>query len=58
MANISEANDNLQKTNLIKEALKIVNELAKLDIHDDKDDVENLIDKAEKLTKHRLFKLT
>lgn len=54
---INEANDNLQKANLIKEALNIVDKLATLDVHEDRDEVEDLIDKAEKLKKHRLWKL-
>jgi hypothetical protein len=54
---INESLDNMQKANLIKDALKIVDELAALDIHDDRDEVEDLIDKAIKLKKHRLWKL-
>lgn len=53
---INEANDNQQKANLIKEALNIVDKLATLDVHDD-EEIEDLIYKAEKLKKHRLWKL-
>ena len=53
---INEANDNLQKANLIKEALNIVDKLSTLDVHDD-EEIEDLIYKAEKLKKHRLWKL-
>ncbi|MDA3780014.1 MAG: hypothetical protein PF487_07345 [Bacteroidales bacterium] len=53
--------DNKVKANLIKEALKIVDELAKYDIDDltsyDKDELEELIDKAKKIKKNRLFVL-
>jgi hypothetical protein len=54
---INESLDNMQKANLIKDALKIVDELATLDIHDDRDEVDELIDKAIKLKRHRLWKL-
>ena len=54
---INEANDNLQKASLIKDALKIVDELATLDVHEDRDEIEDLIDKAEKLKRNRLFVL-
>lgn len=54
---INEANDNLQKANLIKDALKIVDKLATLDVHEDRDEIEDLIDKAEKLKRNRLFVL-
>jgi hypothetical protein len=52
--------DNRNKAELIKKALKIVDELAELDV-DDKyeiDDIADLIEKAEKLKKDRLWKLT
>lgn len=49
------------KARLIKEALKIVDVLAKYDIVDmdsyDKENLEELIDKAKKLIKNRLFVL-
>lgn len=49
------------KANLIKAALKIVDALGKYDIDDmssyDKDELEELVDKARKLTKDRLWKL-
>ena len=49
------------KARLIKEALKIVDALSKYDIDDmssyDKENLEELIDKAKKLTKDRLWKL-
>jgi len=49
------------KARLIKEALKIVDELAKYDFDDmsnyDKENLENLIEKAKKIKKDRLWKL-
>lgn len=45
------------KARLIKEALKVVDELADLDITD-LPDIEDLIDKAEKLKRDRNWKLT
>ena len=45
------------KARLIKEALKIVDELADLDITDIPD-IEDLIDKAEKLKRDRNWRLT
>lgn len=49
------------KARLIKDALKIVDELAKYDIDDmssyDKENLEELIEKAKKLKKDRLWKL-
>ena len=48
--------ENEQKADLIKKALIIVDELAKLDI-DDIDEFEDLIERAEKLKKNRLWKL-
>jgi hypothetical protein len=55
---INEANDNLQKANLLKEALKIVDKLATFNVREDRNEIEDLIDEAEKLKKHRLWKLT
>jgi hypothetical protein len=56
-----------EKATLIKEGLTIVDKLAKMDIddivvtnkdvNDTTDELEDLIDKAKKLTKHRLWKL-
>ena len=49
---------------ILKEALKIVDKLAKMDADDifanddEMDELENLIGKAKKLTKNRLFKLS
>jgi len=48
--------DNRNKANLIKKALTIVDELAELDI-DDIDEMVDLIERAEKLKKDRLWKL-
>jgi len=48
--------DERNKARLIKESLKIVDELAELDI-DDIDEVGDLIERAEKLKKDRLWKL-
>lgn len=49
------------KAKLIKDALKIVNELADYDIDDisgyDKDNLEELIENAKKIKKNRLFVL-
>ena len=48
---------------ILKESLKIVDELAKMDADDifanddDREDLEELIEQAKKLTKHRLWKL-
>ena len=44
------------KADLIKKALTIVDELAELD-YDEYDEMQELIDRAEKLKKHRLWKL-
>lgn len=49
--------DARDKARLIKEALKIVDELADCDITD-LPDIEDLIDKAEKLKRDRNWKLT
>jgi len=48
--------ENEQKADLIKKSLTIVDELAELDI-DDIDELTDLIEQAEKLKKHRLWKL-
>ena len=51
--------ENEQKAELIKKALTIVDELAELDV-DDKyeiDDIADLVEKAQKLKKDRLWKL-
>lgn len=48
---------------LLKKSLKIVDKLAKIDINDIRhdedsaDELEDLIEKAKKITKHRLFVL-
>ena len=49
--------DARDKARLIKEALKIVDELAEFDITD-LPDIEDLIDRAEKLKRDRNWKLT
>ena len=52
--------DEKEKAELIKKALTIVDELAKLDVDeviDNSDDLQFLIEKANKLTKSRLWKL-
>ena len=46
-----------EKGGLIKEALRIVDELATLDVSDDSDKVEKLIEKSVKLKENRLWKL-
>ena len=48
--------DNVRKAELIKKALTIVDELAELD-YDEYEEMSELIDRAEKLKKHRLWKL-
>jgi len=45
-----------EKAELIKSALKIVDDLGKMDV-DDMDELEKLIEKAHKLKKSRLWKL-
>ena len=48
--------ENEQKADLIKKALIIVDELGELD-YDDYEEMSELIDRAEKLKKDRLWKL-
>ena len=56
--------DEKETAKILKEALTIVDKLAKMDADDifanddERDELENLIEKAKKLTKNRLFKLT
>ena len=56
--------DERETAKILKEALTIVDKLAKMDADDifanddERDELENLIEKAKKLTKNRLFKLT
>jgi len=56
-----ENNDSLEIGKILKEALKIIDELSKYDINDldstDEDDLGNLIERAKKIKKHRLFVL-
>lgn len=58
---IKEVSESRTKANLIKDAIKIVDKLATIDIDDmtgyDKDNLEELIEKAIKLKKNRLWKL-
>jgi hypothetical protein len=55
--------EELEKAKLIKNALKIVDELSKMDADgifandDEMEALEDLIEKAKKLTKNRLWKL-
>jgi hypothetical protein len=55
--------DSRQTAELLKDSLKIVDKLAKMDADDifanddDREELEDLIEKAKKLTKHRLWKL-
>ena len=49
--------ENEQKADLIKKALSIVDELADLE-YDDYEEMQDLIDRAEKLKKDRFWKLT
>ena len=46
-----------EKARIIKEALTIVDELGGLD-YDDYEEMQELVDKAEKLKKNRFWKLT
>jgi hypothetical protein len=65
--NIDELNkqmaDEKETAKILKEALTIVDKLAKMDVDDishnddDMDNLEDLIEKAKILTKHRLWKL-
>lgn len=67
MANIDELNrqmaDEKETARILKESLTIVDKLAKMDADDifanddDREELEDLIEKAKKLTKHRLWKL-
>jgi hypothetical protein len=56
--------EELEKAKLIKDALKLVDDLAKMDANDilanddDAEELETLIDKAKNLKKNRLWKLT
>jgi hypothetical protein len=55
--------EELEKAKLIKDALKIVDKLSKMDADDifanddDREELEDLIEKAQKLTKNKLWKL-
>ena len=55
--------DEKETAKVLKEALIIVDKLAKMDADDifanddDREELEDLIDKAKKLSKHRLWKL-
>jgi hypothetical protein len=55
--------DEKETAKLLKDSLTIVDKLGKMDIDDilhnddDAEELENLIDEAKKLTKHRLWKL-
>ncbi len=59
-----DISNNMETAKLLKESLKIVDELAKMDADeifandDDMEDLEKLIEKAKRLTKNRLWKLT
>ena len=67
MANIDELNkqmaDEKETAEILKESLRIVDKLSKMDVDDishnddDMDKLEELIEKANKLTKNRLWKL-
>lgn len=46
-----------EKAELIKKALLLVDKLAKLDVDDDIDEIEELIDEAKKMKKNTLFRL-
>ena len=58
-----EVVDSLETAKILKESVKIVDALAKMDADDifanddDREELEELIEKANKLTKHRLWKL-
>ena len=55
--------DDRQTAEILKDSLKIVDKLAKMDADDifanddDREELEELIEKAKKITKHRLWKL-
>ena len=55
--------DHRQTAEILKDSLKIVDKLAKMDADDifanddDREELDELIDKAKKLSKHRLWKL-
>lgn len=53
--------DSIETARLLKEALKLVDDVAQFDIgekdHYDIDGLEELTDRAKKLKKHRLWKL-
>lgn len=55
--------DDRQTAEILKDSLKIVDKLAKMDADDifanddDREELEELIEKANKLTKHRLWRL-
>ena len=55
--------DSLDTAKILKESLEIVDKLAKMDADDifanddDREELENLIEEAKKLSKHRLWKL-
>ena len=55
--------DEKETAELLKEALRIVDKLAKMDADDifanddDREELEDLIEEAKKLTKHRLWRL-
>lgn len=54
-----QAVDSKQTAEILKESVRIVDALAKIDydFYQDGEEVEKLIEKAQKLTKHRLWKL-
>jgi archaellum biogenesis ATPase FlaH len=47
--------DELEKNKLIKDALNLVDKLASMDIDDDSEEIDELIEKARKLKKNRLW---
>jgi hypothetical protein len=49
--------DSEQKGKLIKEALLLIDKLSKINIENDKDDLEDIIEKAVKITKNKHWKL-
>jgi hypothetical protein len=58
-----KVDESLETAKILKESLKIVDKLAKMDADDifanddDREELEELIEKANKLTKNRLWKL-